>query len=281
MGRGKNTRKKNMKHKLNKRKSKKVQDGGADYEVFVNKINNATNEADIQVIKDEYKNGNGDPEQIRLLNSIADKKSAELQQPILQSATDNDPENQVDQVKDVTVINQTDVPVAETDLKDQPGAQLVVPSDSSPSAPDVKLGPIVDDLINLIPLDKQSVGQIQNKIQEVQSLKNAYNDRKLTADELEELNNIGKTYNPIGETVLNNFVVESHAVDSDAVVASAISVNASPTINPSGKICVEGSTSAHQLFKVPLNLVEKVKQFLQESCDIQELVYDANGNVIR
>lgn len=290
MGRGKSTRKKNMNHKLNKRKSKKVQDGGFAYETWKNTIDDATNIDDLNKFKSEMPNDidNNDKDKISELTVLIDDKINQLNQSTTDPATVDKPETPVEQVKEnankeeVKYSNQTDLQVEKTVLNDKPGAQLVMPSDRSTSASDVMLGPTVDELINLIPLDKQQIGQIQNKIKEVQPLKNEYKDRKLTADEVAELKKIGETYKPVDSP--DNKIPGNNNADNNngpVVASAATTIASSNNENPSGKICVEGSTSAHQLIKVPVKLVDDVKELLAKSCDIRELVYDANGNLIK
>lgn len=286
----KNTRKKNIKYKTNKRKTKKIQVGGeGEYLEWTSKIRKENDVNKLNQYLTDLDNDNHfikDSANYIYLKNIINEKIKEL------SSVDNS----AGQITDVAQNNSNDAAVSTESgaIVDPPGATgtgdngivtstsgvipgatdtvdtnvfvaPVVDADTADQSKTVLNQNIIDDIIKSIPIDITQNEEIQQLIKQMQS-------KPVTDDQAIE---IKKLQLPVfSKTTPAN-------VSTDVVSENAKSqINANLGTDCEKKTCFDYVNGSEFVIKAPLSIKPQIMKIIEDNdCSVTTTLFDSNGNV--
>lgn len=258
----KNTRKKNIKHKTNKRKTKKVQVGGFSYDTWKNTINDEDNLDELNRYLTEINGGEIDKvdidkkdELINLINSKISKLSIDAQ-PAPSSITSN-ANNDIASPSDATepIINNkvdTDAPI--TDIPSAPPIDIIN-----------QIAIDIDDIVKNIPQDIQTNPEILKLIEQIKS-------KTARPEQIEQINDLSTQY--------KMDMQPKPTVEASIVTVDAMPVDTNIGTDLKSNNYFDDITANEFIIKAPISIKDKIMKVIEDNnCSVTTSIFDSNGNL--
>jgi hypothetical protein len=282
----KNTRKKNIKYKLNKKKTKKNQIGGFSYDTWKNTINDEDNLDELNRFLKEI-NDNIDKvdidkkdELINLINAKIDKQSNNSQPSDTSVSNESTPPANIS--SDTSVSNESTPPAnisSDTSVSNE---------STPPSAPSIDTinqnENDIDDNLKNIPENIKSNSEIAKLIKQIKS-------KTATAEQMEEINILTSQYQKdiqVNQDLKTDTQPDESTAESSLVTANAIPiaiVDAMPIATSidtdyKNKSCFDYISENEFVIKAPLSIKDKILKLIEDNnCSVTTSIFDSNGNV--